>query len=98
MSTRTSTEKSRELVLSKCKAFSDFRVWPPSPPLNPEKWLSNFDDAERRPLSRNYISGRLDALLGREAAVAPATLNVRSRDPAINGQASNLGRYRPEGR
>lgn len=47
MPTQPSTELSRDLVLNKCKAFSDFQVWPLTPRLNPEKWLSNFDDDEQ---------------------------------------------------
>lgn len=47
MLTQPSNDLSRDLVLNKCKAFSDFQVWPLTPRLNPEKWLSNFDDDEQ---------------------------------------------------
>ena len=47
MATQPSTDLSRDLVLNKCKAFSDFQVWPLTPRLNPEAWLSNFDETEQ---------------------------------------------------
>ena len=39
-------EMNKELVISKCNFFVDVQVWPLHPTLNPELWLSNFEDSE----------------------------------------------------
>ena len=56
MAIQPSTDLSRDLVLSKCKAFSDFQVWPLTPRLNPEAWLSNFDETEQ-PFALHLLNG-----------------------------------------
>jgi len=39
-------EVSRAFVLAKCSYFVDVQLWPPESRLNPDRWLSNFRDAE----------------------------------------------------
>ena len=47
MATQPSNDLSRDLVLNKCRAFTDFHVWPLTPRLAPEQWLLNFDETEQ---------------------------------------------------
>ena len=41
-------EVNEEFVLTKCKFFASNQVWPLRRKLDPERWLANFDTADRR--------------------------------------------------